>query len=602
MPTTNFTATQAAQQIARTVLEQLPGWVPSAGSPLTLTYAFRASAVPSDFPLPSDQMSGFTRSTSSEIAAANLALQLWSDVANIRLNRVGSGDSGEGAFTNNAELLLGNWTTGAATSYASGWGTYSWFRTSGGVTTRSANVWIDGTEQANLNPSATNGGSHLFVHEIGHALGLSHPGAYNVGPGTTLTYAANAEYVQDSLQYTVMSYFDETNTGANYGGLKPTTPMLHDIAALQAIYGANSATRSGDTTYGFHSNADRSVFQLTSAADKPVFTIWDGGGTNTLDLSGFAVAQNISLLPGTFSDVNGLKGDVAIAFGTTIHNAVGGAGRDVIVGNDANNTITGGAGNDTIDGGAGTNAAVYTGASRGYTLKFAAGSTSLSVQDKIGSDGLDTLANIQQLKFADQTIDASTYLKASSLAAAQLGSLTELYIASFNRAPDALGLDYWASRLKDGMLLQDIAKSFFVQPEAAAYYPAQQTTEAFVTAVYGNVLNRGPDAGGLAYWSAELQSGHVSKDSFLLAIINGAHANTGAGTDTQVLSNKQTAGEHFALAQGLNNGDWAKSIMAGVGSTTASVAAANTATDAFAQMANAASTSELVVQIVGIAT
>ena len=94
MPTTNFTATQAAQQIGRTVLQQLPGWVPAAGSALTLTYAFHASAVPSDFPLPPDQMSGFTRFTSSEIAAANLALQLWSDVANIKFTRVGSGDSG----------------------------------------------------------------------------------------------------------------------------------------------------------------------------------------------------------------------------------------------------------------------------------------------------------------------------------------------------------------------------------------------------------------------------------------------------------------------------------------------------------------------------
>jgi hypothetical protein len=40
-----------------------------------------------------------------------------------------------------------------------------------------------------------------------------------------------------------------------------------------------------------------------------------------------------------------------------------------------------------------------------------------------------------------------------------------MYVAYFNRAPNAVGLDYWASRLTEGMTLQDIAKSFFAQPE-----------------------------------------------------------------------------------------------------------------------------------------
>ena len=46
------------------------------------------------------------------------------------------------------------------------------------------------------------------------ALGLSHPGNYNVAKGVTLTYEANAEYYQDSFEYTIMSYFGSSNTGA----------------------------------------------------------------------------------------------------------------------------------------------------------------------------------------------------------------------------------------------------------------------------------------------------------------------------------------------------------------------------------------------------
>ena len=40
------------------------------------------------------------------------------------------------------------------------------------------------------------------LHEIGHALGLSHPGQYDAGSGTPLSYAANAELAQDNRQHT----------------------------------------------------------------------------------------------------------------------------------------------------------------------------------------------------------------------------------------------------------------------------------------------------------------------------------------------------------------------------------------------------------------
>ena len=138
------------------------------------------------------------------------------------------------------------------------------------------------------------------------------------------------------------------------------------------------------------------------------------------------------------------------------------------------------------------------------------------------------------------------------------------------------------------------------QPEAAAAYPSSQSIDAFVTKVYNNVLNRGPDAGGLAYWSGELQSGHVSKDSFLLAILNGAKAAGGSG-DAQILANKELVGAHFALTQGLSNLAWANLVMKNVDGTAASVTAANAQTDAFATTA-AAGTTEFVVQILGIAS
>ena len=149
------------------------------------------------------------------------------------------------------------------------------------------------------------------------------------------------------------------------------------------------------------------------------------------------------------------------------------------------------------------------------------------------------------------------------------------------------------------MSLQAIAKSFFAQPEAATFYPSSQSTQAFVTSVYNNVLSRGPDAAGLAYWTGELQSQHISQDAFLLAIINGAKAFPGS-TDALVLANKQSAGGHFALAQGLGNITEARAVMALVDATAVSVTTANALTDSYARSADTSATSELVIQIVGL--
>jgi len=82
--------------------------------------------------------------------------------------------------------------------------------------------------------------------------------------GNGFNYDDDAVYYQDSRQYSVMSYFSEQETGALYadfvpddtgqdfvyvGGF-PTNLMLHDIAALQRLYGANTDVRSGDTILG----------------------------------------------------------------------------------------------------------------------------------------------------------------------------------------------------------------------------------------------------------------------------------------------------------------------------------------------------------------
>jgi Ca2+-binding RTX toxin-like protein len=94
------------------------------------------------------------------------------------------------------------------------------------------------------------------------------------------------------------------------------------------------------------------VFDASSHSDI-AYTVYDSGGTDTLNYSEFSAAQVIDLNPESFSNVGGRVGNVSIARGVVIENALGGSGNDKIVGNGANNALTGGAGADVLFGGSG---------------------------------------------------------------------------------------------------------------------------------------------------------------------------------------------------------------------------------------------------------
>ncbi|TMJ18730.1 MAG: hypothetical protein E6G92_02490 [Alphaproteobacteria bacterium] len=347
----------------------------------------------------------FTPFTTAQRAAAREALQTWDDLISVSLQETG---------INTADIAFGNLTSAPTTqayAYLPSATVSSNAIVNAQVLDITGDVWISLSQGNNLQLDEGQYGMHTLVHEIGHTLGLSHPGNYNAAPGVSITYPVNAEYYQDNRVYTTMSYFDASAIGVRHFDFNisttvfSSTPQIHDVLAIQTIYGADMTTRTGDTTYGFNSNAGRDSYDFTKTP-APIMTIWDAGGTDTLDASGYATSQIVDLREGALSSIGGvtidtapsfaqvnanraavglsaislatyngnmaalaanavvgrLTDNVGIAYGAIIENAVGGSGNDLLIGNNVDNILranggddglNGGAGNDTLDGGTG---------------------------------------------------------------------------------------------------------------------------------------------------------------------------------------------------------------------------------------------------------
>lgn len=214
--------------------------------------------------------------------------------------------------------------------------------------------------------------------------------------------------------------------------------------------------------------------------------------------------------------------------------------------------ITFGDGDQTIDALGGFDTAIEKGAISGMSIKITK-TGEVQVTDRNGAGGTDRLIGFEKLQFDDQTLDLTNFDKAATLSSAQFTELTEMYVAYFNRAPDTVGLYFWADKLAEGATMNQIAELFFDQAETRKLYPNPSDTDAFVTSVYSNVLGRTPDAGGYAFWVNELNTNAVTPGAFVRAIINGAK-NGGGAWDTQYLSSKTNLGIYFAAIKGMSEG------------------------------------------------
>lgn len=404
-----------------------------------------------------------------------------------------------------------------------------------------------------------------LMHEIGHALGLSHP---HVETGET-RYTAPLPLGHDHLSTTVMSYAPWAGAFGAPGRGIPTTPMPYDILAIQHMYGTNLNTHRGDTTYRF------------DIGDVRLETLYDTGGVDTLvvgnryshtmfdSFSGTAPEHagvlfrgyrgvQIDLRPGAGLDylsndgvwggrggnMIGFMGDYAaktytlgvpsdnasygltyinsfpnifIAFNTWIENAVGSDGNDKMVGNVMNNRFTGGGGSDRIDGMEGTDTAVYAGAASTYSIIRTADGHDVRANftEPLRSwqgttisgttNPRDILRNVERLEFSDQSVALDLAVTQSAGKAARIvGALLD----TSRLTPEVAGI---AIRFFDqGMSMQNVAKLILDHP-VYLQWAGSSSHVALITTLFRNIANQTPSTAELQHYNGLLERGELSQ-------------------------------------------------------------------------------------------
>ena len=238
-----------------------------------------------------------------------------------------------------------------------------------------------------------------LLHEIGHSLGLKH--THKESNGRPLDTVGR---FMDNERYSVMSY-NGAARAFEYG--HAVSFMALDVAALQALYGAEDYAFTGSTYVLLDAGSGAlSLDEGEVHIGRAYYCIWDSGGTDQINYADTESSVLINLNDATLDtnkptgdlkalisqlkitaffdhlssrlqdeitdawhhaggffsrvlatnggDYKGTAGGFSIAHGAEIEDANGGGKGDLLIGNEGDNTLYGFAGNDTMLGGSGT--------------------------------------------------------------------------------------------------------------------------------------------------------------------------------------------------------------------------------------------------------
>ncbi|MDT8878363.1 DUF4214 domain-containing protein [Halomonas saccharevitans] len=291
-----------------------------------------------------------------------------------------------------------------------------------------------------------------FLHELGHALGLKHPGAYwdwESGP-----------YLPEELDHT-------GNTVMSYHYQEPgyvETLQEFDLLALHHLYGRVS----GEAPAHNRMQIDNPDVWTFGSAASDIITM-DPGPRGEYAKSVITSWGDDHLI----LDSQRMAGGDGIVF-------QGGHGTDHLVLNHARHQA-----HDLDMGGVPETFNLETMAETRFT----------------------TLHDVERVHFTDSSVAFDVDGSA--------GQAYRLYKATFDRLPDEEGLGYWIHQMDNGMTLTEVAGSFAGSGEYVERYGADVSNDEFLDALYLNVLDRTPDQGGFEFWTVQMDEAGSTRSQVL---------------------------------------------------------------------------------------
>ncbi|MTI42468.1 uncharacterized protein DUF4214 [Roseibium hamelinense] len=306
-------------------------------------------------------------------------------------------------------------------------------------------VMINHTSEKMQDFTSGSVGYWILAHEIGHTLGLKHPGQYSgfdEGP-----FLPGSE---DNRANTIMSYNDTHLS---------TLKAPFDQLALQYLYGEPAISGQlvfGQETYTYY-GASRSEIMGTSHSEYFVLPrVWQ----DTYSVDGAAGTDTVSFKQ-NYSGLN----------------------RDQFIVTSSDSGVT------------------------------------------VGLDGVQfALAAVERIEFDDGQVAFD--LDGSA------GQTYRLYQAAFDRTPDDIGLSHNVNLMDNGLSILEMASAFIGSEEFQKTYGTNVDNTAFLTLLYQNVLDRGPDDDGLTGWLSLLDGG-TSREEVLFGFSESAEnkANVASAID-----------------------------------------------------------------------
>jgi len=331
-------------------------------------------------------------------------------------------------------------------------------------------------------------------------------------------YTNTAEDTIDAQEYElynlIMQY--RQSLGLDTIGLSSSLTITAGRHALDTVYnvGAYAGHSWSDAPYD---SSDPSTYDTMWSAPERVGTPYTGDGFEiTTGFAGSAVTSFEMTPQSALENWQNSPGHNAVitntgiwatldfnAIGVGIHQGIahvwfgrevdpagaaiveGTAGNDVFVATIHDDTFSLGTGHDTV---------VRADASTGTTISVNGGTVTITT----GSD-VDNYIGTERVEFTNGTIAFDT--------AGTAGQVYRLYQAAYDRTPDTTGLGHNVDLVDNGLTLSELANAFVNNAEFQARYGVSVDDTAFLTLLYNNVLDRGPDAGGLNGWLSLLQNG-----------------------------------------------------------------------------------------------